>query len=416
MIKIRLSVFAILLIIAAILGCQNDNTVTPQPQLRLSAVSPNLVSRGAKLFSFELQGTGLSSVVSIDFGADIAIISKQVRDDQYLEVVVNVSAAAVPGARTITATGSGGTVQLPAAITIRKNPAPVIRFTITPDPGSVSIPSVFDATATSDNGSIVSYKWEFSDGGSRSGVKSKYQFSEAGNFTVRLTVTDNQGGTTSAERQIDILDNLPPTASFVVTPSAGSQSTTFTFDATSSTDADGTVKRYRWDFADGTISNRAVVKHQFSAPGKYRIELVVTDDGGAEGNDSQVFKVKEFDEQQAIRDINDVTKGFLNRFGDIENLSADQIVVGFAQQAGCPGRNHEITIIQNEQPIIESSGVQIQGDASVYNLTETKANADLTARFFGKHTDGSTYDGVHTHHFDMINDGGQWLICDFTVN
>src|SRR5437773_8823065 len=127
--KRRLSIFAVFLVIAGILGCQNDNSITPpQPQLRLSSVTPNSVSRGAKLIQFELQGSGLTSVTSIDFGTDITIVSKQAKDDQHLEVVVNVSAAAEPGPRTITATGSGGTVQLPAAIIVRKNPAPVIRF------------------------------------------------------------------------------------------------------------------------------------------------------------------------------------------------------------------------------------------------------------------------------------------------
>jgi hypothetical protein len=60
--------------------------------------------------------------------------------------------------------------------------------------------------------------------------------------------------------------------------------------------------------------------------------------------------------------------------------------------------------------------MEILGDAVVSNLTETKANADLTARFFGTHTDGSTYDGIHTHHFSMINEGGDWKICDFTLD
>jgi hypothetical protein len=233
---------------------------------------------------------------------------------------------------------------------------------------------------------------------------------------VTLTATDNQGGVSSEVQDLQVLENLPPIASFKVTPTAGSQLTIFTFDATSSADLDGTIKQYHWDFADGTRSSNAIVKHQFPVPGKYRVELTVKDNSNQETADAVVFRVKEFDLAQAAKDINGVTKDFLRRFGDIESLSADQIVVGFSTTPGCPGRQHEINIILSDQPVIQNSGVQVMGDAVITNLSETKAHADLTARFFGTRTDGSSYDGVHTHHFEMVNEGGDWKICDFTLD
>ena len=55
---------------------------------------------------------------------------------------------------------------------------------------------------------------------------------------------------------------------------------TYRFDATGSTDADGEITGYEWDFGDSvTMVPGAVVEHTF-APGDFKVALVVTDDDG----------------------------------------------------------------------------------------------------------------------------------------
>lgn len=57
----------------------------------------------------------------------------------------------------------------------------------------------FDGAASTDeDGTIVSYSWNFGDGETGSGVSAKHVFTKAGNFTVELTVTDDRGGTNTA--------------------------------------------------------------------------------------------------------------------------------------------------------------------------------------------------------------------------
>ena len=52
----------------------------------------------------------------------------------------------------------------------------------------------FDGGGSSDpDGSIVSYNWNFGDGGTASGVRVNHRFVQAGTYTVTLTVTDDQG-------------------------------------------------------------------------------------------------------------------------------------------------------------------------------------------------------------------------------
>ncbi|MQA86956.1 MAG: PKD domain-containing protein [Streptosporangiales bacterium] len=69
----------------------------------------------------------------------------------------------------------------------------------------------FDAAGSSDpDGSIASYRWDFGDGGTATGVTASHTYDEAGTYPVELTVTDNRGGTDTATDQLTVApDNSP---------------------------------------------------------------------------------------------------------------------------------------------------------------------------------------------------------------
>src|SRR5699024_6613880 len=50
------------------------------------------------------------------------------------------------------------------------------------------------------------------------------------------------------------------------------------FDATASTDADGGITSYHWDFGDGQTAQGVQARHVYRQPGMYRVTLAVTDD------------------------------------------------------------------------------------------------------------------------------------------
>ncbi|MGV6859388.1 MAG: PKD domain-containing protein, partial [bacterium] len=75
--------------------------------------------------------------------------------------------------------------------------------------------------------------------------------------------------------------NAPPVATIASDVSSAEAPATVTFDATQSSDSDGTIVAYQWDFGDETGSNEPVVTHQFSIARLYSITLTVTDDKGA---------------------------------------------------------------------------------------------------------------------------------------
>lgn len=56
---------------------------------------------------------------------------------------------------------------------------------------------------------------------------------------------------------------------------------TVTMDGRSSSDPDGSVVSYIWEFDDGTILEGPVVSHRYTEPGSYMVTLTVVDDEGA---------------------------------------------------------------------------------------------------------------------------------------
>jgi chitodextrinase len=71
------------------------------------------------------------------------------------------------------------------------------------------------------------------------------------------------------------------------------------FSGAASSDPDGTVAGYAWDFGDGTTGSGAALVKAFAAPGVYTVTLTVTDAGGATNVASQMVTVT----QTAIRNV-----------------------------------------------------------------------------------------------------------------
>jgi PKD repeat protein len=73
--------------------------------------------------------------------------------------------------------------------------------------------------------------------------------------------------------------NKPPTASFTVE----CVELNCTFDASGSSDPDGTIASYSWTFGDGSTATGQVATHAYSSGGSYSVKLTVKDDLGATG-------------------------------------------------------------------------------------------------------------------------------------
>ncbi len=72
---------------------------------------------------------------------------------------------------------------------------------------------------------------------------------------------------------------------------SGKAPLTVNFDASDSSDSDGAISSYSWDFMDGKFSTEASPSHKFTKTGTYEVTLTVTDDQGATASDSITISV-----------------------------------------------------------------------------------------------------------------------------
>ena len=156
--------------------------------------------------------------------------------------------------------------------------------------------ALFNGTSSLDpGGQIVDFAWDFdSDGQADSTAPlAEHTFAEAGTFTVSLTVTDNDGNVDTIAAMITVLPPpadedsgpssfQPPVADFAYMPASPNAGDAVLFNGTFSTDFDGDIVSFAWDFdGDGAIdSTDGLAEYAFTAPGVYSVSLTVRDDGG----------------------------------------------------------------------------------------------------------------------------------------
>jgi len=88
-----------------------------------------------------------------------------------------------------------------------------------------------------------------------------------------------------------------PTASFTPSTNSLNVGEAITFDASASSDSDGSVVSYAWDFdGDGTTDvtrTAPLVTHTYDAFGEYAVTLTVTDDNGATDSTVKTVEVRD---------------------------------------------------------------------------------------------------------------------------
>jgi bacillopeptidase F len=84
--------------------------------------------------------------------------------------------------------------------------------------------------------------------------------------------------------------NLPPVA-IIGGPTSGLVGETLNFGGSGSSDSDGRIVHYAWDFGDGATGNGITVTHSYSVTGSYTVTLTVTDDGGLTGQTTHIVQI-----------------------------------------------------------------------------------------------------------------------------
>ena len=121
----------------------------------------------------------------------------------------------------------------------------------------------FDGRGSSDgDGTIVSYAWDFGDGASGTGATTTHTYGPGQGFTVRLTVTDDDGATGSTTQTVTP-GNAVPNAAF----SVSCQQLACSFDGSASSDSDGSIAAFAWNFGDGQSAAGPTTTHAYAGAG-----------------------------------------------------------------------------------------------------------------------------------------------------
>ncbi|CAM3594811.1 Thermophilic serine proteinase precursor [Vibrio aerogenes CECT 7868] len=141
----------------------------------------------------------------------------------------------------------------------------------------------FDASGSTDgDGSIVSYLWNFGDGTTSASVMATHTYAQAGSYQVSLTVTDNDGLTDAAVTTIQVTNALPTPVLQINNPADSYNiGESIFFVGSNSTDSDGTIVSYLWEFGNGDTSSLSDPEYAFASAGTYTVTLTVTDNAGS---------------------------------------------------------------------------------------------------------------------------------------
>lgn len=136
--------------------------------------------------------------------------------------------------------------------------------------------------ASGNNPKGAKFLWDFGDNTGSSGKSVSHTYIEEGTYTVTLTVVDEDSRIGVAKEEVNILyRNQAPVASLEATYGGVGQQVKVNsiafFDGGASSDPDGDVLEFEWDFGDGSKSTLLRPNHEYTSTGNYTVTLTVTD-------------------------------------------------------------------------------------------------------------------------------------------
>jgi len=197
---------------------------------------------------------------------------------------------------------NGATDTATQIIKIEERKSPVADFTFSPGKPTVRDVVKFTDRSHDPDGKIVAWHWDFGDGDTSTERNPTHRYAEKKTFTVKLTVTGDDGLSATVEKEIEVV-NLPPEASFSFEPEEPYAGQEVSFDGSSSRDEDGRITRYSWDFGDGEKAEGVTTTHVFAEEGTYTVRLTVTDDDGATATFEETIKVKQLQEPVRPKEV-----------------------------------------------------------------------------------------------------------------
>ncbi|MCS6933646.1 MAG: DUF2341 domain-containing protein [Chitinophagales bacterium] len=255
---------------------------------------------------------------------------------------------------------------------VQVNAKPVAAFSATAV--CLNQPTVFTDASNSPGSNIQNYQWNFGNGQSSNQSNPSHTYSQPGNYTVTLTVTDQNGCTD--DTSVSVTVHPLPAVSFAANAVCVGETTLFT---NNSSIASGTITGYQWNFGDGSAgSTQSSPSHTYNAAGSYNVTLVATSDNGCTASATQSVTVN--DNPQVVVTGSEICYGASNgtvsasatggsgsynynwsnaaQGATISNLSAGTYTVTVTDANGCTATG-SATVTQPSTPFEVSSEKEV---------------------------------------------------------
>ena len=158
---------------------------------------------------------------------------------------------------------------------------------LTRDRIATGAPNRFEAAVSTVVGAqSAAIDWDFGDGTKAKGLAVDHTFATPGEYLVTAKARFPQAIAACQDLTVQkkVVVNAAPLAA-ITGPTLVSAGQAVTFDAAGSTDSDGALTGFAWDFGDGGTAAGVRAPYVFAGPGVYTVTLTVTDDAGT-GNSS----------------------------------------------------------------------------------------------------------------------------------
>ena len=166
----------------------------------------------------------------------------------------------------------GGT--MPPAHLSPTTPAITLTTNSAPPGGAITM----SATSTDPQNSALTFSWTFGDGATASGASVSHTYSAEGQFTPRVTVTNQFGLSASATTNFPLNIAYQPLPNFLIFETNLGHflgQTLVVETAPVTTDQNGLPLTFLWSFGDGSTASGPKVSHVYAAPGTYTVTLTV---------------------------------------------------------------------------------------------------------------------------------------------
>lgn len=323
-------------------------------------------------------------------------------------------------------------------------PQAVIRAPAQAQVGEVVI---FDASSSSAQVPITSWRWDFGDGARGTGEVVQHVFSQPGQYFVQMTVTDRRNNRGSRAHTITILQTeqpqptpeptqappgpeptqtpgtaptpeptqapqpteppeaVPPQA-IIQGPRQGFVGEPLTFDAAGSQSGSSDISVFAWDFGDGTSAGpggETVQSTIYNRPGVYQVTVLVTDNAGLSSSATLEVAITTRLDTPHVWVLDELNRQSLLPGTAITLQFLDGQISGFA---GCNSYNGTYTAVQNEDgtysvTIGQLTTSQLACPLQIMDQEEAyleALQAVVTATIFENFMELAYLDGVMNYH------------------